>query len=385
MRVAYVLPSLRNPSGWRTLSLSLVRALYNHVEPVLIAPAEYALAARDAFPDLQVIALPATQQAALSNWRVLPRLAATLARALWGGFPPVDLVHSLEAYPTGLVGDWLARRLGRPHVLTANGTYGVVWAAQALDRRAYQGVLRRASLVCPISTGTARQMEVYFGPALQHTRVWTILIGNDFYRDVPREAVSARPLPAIPTLLSVGDVKPRKGYDLSLAAFAQVKAQLPAARYWIVGSYSQNTYYRQLQQFIAKHGLQDSVQFLGPVPDEALRRCYQEASVFILSPRQDGLHFEGFGLVYLEAGAYGLPVVGTRTGGVPDVVLDGVTGLLTEAEDVDGLAAACLRLLCEPERARQMGLANRQRAETLTWERCAGEQFQAYQQVLGAV
>jgi glycosyltransferase involved in cell wall biosynthesis len=362
----------------------MVNALRWHVEPVLFVPDEYAPAARSAFPDLPVISLPVTQQVSLANWSGLPRLAAALIRVLRGNFPPVDLVHSLEAYPTGLVGDCLARRLGRPHVLTANGTYGVVWAGQALDRLAYQGVLRRAGLVCPISTGTARQMEFYFGPALQHTRVWPILIGNDFYRDVPREVVSARSAPPVPTLLSVGDVKPRKGHDLSLAAFAQVKAQLPQARYWIVGSYSQNEYFRQMQDIIANWDLQDSVQFLGAVPDETLRRCYQDASVFILSPRQDGLHFEGFGLVYLEAGAYGLPVVGTRTGGVPDVVLDGMTGLLAEPEDVNGLAAACLRLLCEPELARQMGLANRQRAETLTWKRCADEQFQAYQQVLGA-
>lgn len=384
MRVAFVLPSLQNPSGWRTLSLSLVRALRAHVEPVLFVPGEYVQAACSAFPDLPVVSLPVTQQVALSNWRGLPRLAAALTKVLGGGFPAVDLVHSLEAYPTGLVGDWLARRLGRPHVLTANGTYGVVWAGQALDRLAYRGVLRRASLVCPISTGTARQMERYFGPALQRTRLWPVLIGNDFYQEVPPEAVSARPVPQAPTLLSVGDVKPRKGHDLSLAAFAQVKARLPEARYWIVGSTSQNGYFRQLQRFIAAHGLQDEVHFLGAVSDEALRRCYREASVFILTPRQDGLHFEGFGLVYLEAGAYGLPVIGTRTGGVPDVVLDGVTGLLAEPEDVDGIAAAALRLLCEPGLARRMGLANRQRAETLTWERCAGEQFQAYQQVLGA-
>jgi glycosyltransferase involved in cell wall biosynthesis len=201
---------------------------------------------------------------------------------------------------------------------------------------------------------------------------------------VPREAVNVRAAPQVPTLLSVGDVKPRKGHDLSLAAFARVKARLPEARYWIVGSYSQNDYFRRLQRFIAEQGLQDDVHFLGAVSDEALRRCYREASLFILTPRQDGLHFEGFGLVYLEAGAYGLPVLGTRTGGVPDVVLDGVTGLLAEPEDVDGIAAAALRLLCEPGLARQMGLANRQRAETLTWERCAAEQFQAYQQILGA-
>ena len=60
--------------------------------------------------------------------------------------PALDLVHSLEAYPTGLVGDWLARRLNRPHVLTSHGTYGVVWHEIIPDRFLYAGVLRRAAL-----------------------------------------------------------------------------------------------------------------------------------------------------------------------------------------------------------------------------------------------
>ncbi len=124
--------------------------------------------------------------------------------------------------------------------------------------------------------------------------------------------------------------------------------------------------------------------FTGAVSEADLQRYYQESSLFILTPQQDGLHFEGFGLVYLEAGAYGLPVVATRTGGVPDAVREGETGFLLEPEDVDGIAAAILRLLKDNELSRQMGRKNRTWAEYLTWERCAQEQFQAYQELLSS-
>jgi glycosyltransferase involved in cell wall biosynthesis len=77
-----------------------------------------------------------------------------------------------------------------------------------------------------------------------------------------------------------------------------------------------------------------------------------------------------------------LPVVATRSGGVPDAVVDGETGLLCEEGDVDGIAAAILRLLGDEELARRMGLANRDWAETLTWERTIEEQLKLYEEVL---
>jgi glycosyltransferase involved in cell wall biosynthesis len=134
---------------------------------------------------------------------------------------------------------------------------------------------------------------------------------------------------------------------------------------------------------VAKLELKD-VFFLGAVSDAELRELYRKASVFVLTPQQEGLHFEGFGLVYLEAGAYGLPVVGTSSGGVPDAVQDGVTGLLVDPQDVEGAAQALLRLLHNPELRREMGRANRRLSEALTWERCAAEYDRAYRSVLEA-
>ncbi len=381
VRVAYVLPGLQNPSGWRSYARGFLKTVRAFVEPVLFVAAQDLAEARQLFPDLPIFSLPTTQRAAMSSPDGLRRLLFCYQQIRQGQWIDVDLVHSLEAYPTGLVGHWLARRLGKPHLLTSHGTYGAIWRDILPDRWFYQAVLRNCAMVCPVSQGTAQIMKSCFGSALEHTPVKAILNGNDHWQRVPQSLALLRKPAAVPTLLSVGDVKPRKGYHLSLRAFAIVKSQLPTARYWIVGRCEPNRYYQQLERLLSELNLGD-VTFFGAVSDEEMSLCYQEAAVFVLAPQFEGLQFEGFGLVFLEAGAYGLPVVATRTGGVSDAVQDGQTGLLVEAGDVDGLANALLRLLTDAELARRLGQANRGWAETLTWERTAAEYALAYQEIM---
>ncbi len=381
MRVAYILPSLRKPGGWRSHALAFLGAIAAHVQPVIFVARAEADEARALFPHYPIFSLPATQMPQAGRLRRWLSLALGYVVLRRGRLPRVDLVHSLEAYPSGLLGHWLARRLGCPHILTAHGTYGVIWRQYPLDRGLYQNVLRQASLICPVSEATARRMRECFPAPLAETPIRVILNGNHFTHAISRAEVWERPSPPIPTLLTVGDVKPRKGQHLSLAAFARVKERLPSARYWIVGNYSHNAYFLNLQRFIQERGLQD-VTFMGTVSDEALKDLFRRASLFVLTPQEESDHFEGFGLVYLEAGAYGLPVVGTRCGGVGEAVREGVTGLLAEPNDVEGIAEAILRLLTEAELAQRMGRENRLWAETLTWERNAAEFFRAYQEVL---
>jgi phosphatidylinositol alpha-1,6-mannosyltransferase len=381
MNVAYILPSLQKASGWRSHAIAFLGAIADHASPHLLVSAADFKEAQQLFPQWPIFSLPVTQAAVMGSfhgmrllmetWRALDRLR----------LPAVDLVHSLEAYPTGLVGDWLARRLKRPHLLTSHGTYGVVWHDYFPDRFVYRGVLQRAGLVCPVSQGTARLMVQYFGSALKATKIHPILNGNNFYQHVPPSQALERQPPAIPTLLTVGDIKPRKGQHVSLAAFAEVKAKLPEARYYFAGRHKNNDYFQQLQQFVSQQKLVD-VSFLGTISDEALQKLFRQTSVFVLAAQQAGLHFEGFGLVYLEAGAYGLPVIGTRSGGVADAVKEGETGLLVEPQDVNGLAGAMLRLLQDADLAQRLGRANRHWAETLTWERNATEHAQVYQDLL---
>lgn len=384
MKIAYVLPYLQKPTGWRNHSTAFIKAIQEHVEPVLfVAAADYEIS-QSLFSGLRIYPLPVTQLASLATRRGLRNLAASYWKIAKSTYPAVDLVHSLEAYPTGLVGAWLAQKKHCPHAITTHGTYGVVWAERRLDRLAYEQTLRKTRLICPVSHGTARMVHQYFARALANTCVRPILNGNPYHKTISRETAFNRSFPVIPTLITVGDIKPRKGHHLSLAAFARVKAQIPQARYRIVGNFKiSDPYFQQLQQYIASQQLND-VAFLGVVSDADLRRYYLEASLFVLTPQQEGLHFEGFGLVYLEAGAYGLPVVATRTGGVPDAVKDGQTGFLANPGEVEEIANAITRLLSEPELCRRMGRANRQWAEMLTWERCAREQYLVYQDLFTA-
>ena len=207
--------------------------------------------------------------------------------------------------------------------------------------------------------------------------------GNNFYQVVPREEATQRILSPVPSILTVGAIKPRKGQELGLKAFALLKAWIPQCRYTLVGQPQDVSYYEKLKAFVKDRQLRD-VTFLGKVSDQELREQYRQASVLLVPSQQVGLRFEGFGLVCLEAGAHGLPVVATRTGGIPEAVIDGQTGTLVDPGSPEEMARALHRILTDPSLARRMGLAGRKRAETLTWDLCACRQLAVYQSVAGA-
>jgi phosphatidylinositol alpha-1,6-mannosyltransferase len=384
MRVGFILPAIEKPSGWRSYALGLIRALGKEVEAVLFVAAKEAKAARQDFPNLPIIPLPSTQSASLRSVGGAFRLWQTF-RSLRSRRLALDLVHSLEAYPSGLVGHWLANRCACPHILTVHGTYGVIWVTSFFDRLLYRQVLRSAAHLCPVSQATAQRMREVFGDVIRGVPLTPVLNGNDFTQQVAAEVVSQRRLPHSPSLLSVGEVKPRKGYHIALQVFANLQKELPSLRYEIVGFYPHNAYTRSLEKRIEDDGLK-GVTFHGEVSQSELARLYRQASLFLLTP-QDGpgrkpYPFEGFGLVYLEAGAYGLPVIATNCGGVAEAVRDGETGFLLPQDDVEGMTRAAHRLLRDEELNLRMGQANRRWAEKLTWSRTAEQILAIYRQVM---
>lgn len=385
MRTGFVIPSLQDPSGWRTAAVGMISALgeLGCIEPVLIVSRQDAPAAEQLFPDLEVFALPGIQDMCFSRARTWPTLLATRLEVRRGPFPRLDLVHSLDAYPTGLVGHWLAQCREIPHVLTALGTYSVLWAGKPLDRQAYSRVLSRASLICPISEGTAELMRKYFPRPLARTPTRVVHLGTDLTATIPKAVAWDRQPAPEPFLLSVAAIKPRKGLDLTISAFSAVEKEFPSARLIIVGDPGNGSYKRHLLEHARLLGAKN-VTFLDNVEQDKLEGLYRAASLFVLTPRMEGLSFEGFGLVYLEAGAFGLPIVATMSGGVPDAVRSGITGFL-EPEDPECISAAMLRILRDPELARTLGRANRKHSETLTWRRFAVNQVAAYRTFLPSI
>lgn len=165
-------------------------------------------------------------------------------------------------------------------------------------------------------------------------------------------------------ILTVAKLKERKGIDTSLMAFKYVKEKINDVKYIIIGSGNPMIY----QPIISRLGLKD-VYFLGPVSDEELAMYYQLCDVFVMTPKKFGMDVEGFGLVYLEAGAAGKPVVASASGGVVDVIRHMENGLLVPERDPVATADAILKVLNDDELAKKLGARGRQIAREYSWEK----------------
>ena len=168
-------------------------------------------------------------------------------------------------------------------------------------------------------------------------------------------------------ILTVARLNPRKG---QLEVINALKALPPGQRdtleYWLVGAHGKENYDTLLNQAAAEAGF--TVRFLGDIPDEKLGEIYAQADIFAMTSMPHKHSVEGFGLVYLEAGAHGLPVVAHDIGGVPEAVIHDYSGLLVAPGDRTALTAAFAQLLGDASLRRRLGEAGRARALARSWQ-----------------
>jgi phosphatidyl-myo-inositol dimannoside synthase len=157
-----------------------------------------------------------------------------------------------------------------------------------------------------------------------------------------------------PVVVCVSRVVRRKGQDTLLKAWPQVLGKVRDAALLIVGG---GPYSAQLRRYTERSRLTPSVHFTGPVPGDELPAHYAAGDVFAMPcrTRRGGLDVEGLGIVYLEASATGLPVVGGDSGGAPDAILEGESGYVVPGRDAGALAERLVALLSDPDAARAMG------------------------------
>lgn len=191
----------------------------------------------------------------------------------------------------------------------------------------------------------------------------------------PRPEAASPHDPAAPALLSVSRLDDDyKGHRVVLAALPAILARHPRARWVVVGDGALRT---ELTRAAAEAGLADHVDFRGFVSAAERTQLLASSDVFVLPSRvpQGGRGGEGFGIVYIEAAAHGLPVVAGRAGGVTDAVedadqvTDGGTGLLVDAADPEAVAGAVLRILADPELAERLRQRGPRWAENFAVER----------------
>jgi len=159
-------------------------------------------------------------------------------------------------------------------------------------------------------------------------------------------------------ILSIGALKPRKGYHISIPAFALAKKQIPNLKYKIVGSQEDIYYFSKLKKLALKYRVEKDLEFLSGISDKELSDLYSRASLFILTSVNLDHHFEGFGLVFLEAAAAGLPVIGTLGNGIEDAVKDGYNGILVPQGDVKKVADAMVEIINNKVKWQEMSKAS---------------------------
>ena len=270
---------------------------------------------------------------------VLPSLAAGIATR----HPLIALVHHPLAFEFGLSEE-----------------------QAALLKQSETEALRHASGVIANSPATARDLNRHYGVPID--RIDVVLPGTDRSVHQQEQSQITHGKRDAVRLLSVGSIIPRKGFHDLLAALAPLAA-LP----WtlsIAGDTTRNAAaFAQLAGDITRFGFEGRVQVLGAVSDSELEVLYTQADVFVLASL-----FEGYGMVYAEAMAYGLPIIATTGGAIPDTVPSDA-GLLVGPGDVPALTLALKTVIEDaPYRARLSRGALRAAAKQPTWDQAA-EQF----------
>jgi phosphatidylinositol alpha-1,6-mannosyltransferase len=321
----------------------------------------------------------ATRLRTLNGLLLWTARAAALERRARPGF-----VWCAELKPAAYPARWLRARRAVPYGVIVHGT----------ELLLLQAKMRRS----PWRRWTARQLLGSAAVVVANSR-WTADLARSVLEGVERPAlardVRVVPLGTTPTrfrpgidprpirekyglaggpwLLTVSRLDAHKGIDTVIAALPAVRAAFPdaAPRYAVAGVGPQQT---RLARLAAELGLSEVVRFLGFVPEEDLPALYNAVDLYVGASRRVDLLAEGVGIALVEASASGRAVVGGRSGGVPDAVRDGETGILVDPEHPAAVAAGITRLLADAELRGRMGAAGRRAVETYyNWDRVAGD------------
>lgn len=276
-----------------------------------------------------------------------------------------DVIHCLDGYPYALY----AAGSARPFFVNGIGTYSVaplenVWKGIFL-KRAYA----KARQIFCISRFTQAEIEKRTG--LLNLSVVHLAVDLEKFKSLDQERNRMM-------VVGVGALKRRKGYHVAIAAIDTVRRELPAVKYIIVGRREQTGYGRELEGEIARRGLENNIEFAGDISDKQLVELYNQSRVFLLLPVNSENHFEGFGLVFLEAAACGLPVIGTMNNGDEDAINNGANGFLVPQNDPEAAAEALTKLLKDHRLWQNFSHAGAGFAKTFSWEKTVDHYLQAY-------
>ncbi len=287
-----------------------------------------------------------------------PRVARNLARIIRES--NIDVAAFGAAAPLGLLSASMKKAGVRKTVALTHG-HEVWWAkvfpfnyalrkiGSSIDSLTYLGEFTQQAIARSLSKASAQKM-VKIAP------------GIDVEHFSPQDSTQLRKelkLDNKRVIVSVGRLVHRKGQDHLIQALPEILKSVPDAHILMVG---QGPYLSHLKKLVHNLNLAEHVSFIGRIQYAQLPQYICAGDIFAMPSRSRffGLEVEGLGIVYLEASACGLPVIAGSSGGAPDAVVNGVTGIIVDGENNQEIAAAAIKMLQDLDGSKAMGLAGRE-------------------------
>jgi len=283
----------------------------------------------------------------------------------------ISLLAVGNILPLGYVAYLIKIFKKKPYTVFTHG-YDIMLAACSVWKKFWaKFILKNACQIFANSQFTKAQIIKHYQIAENKIKIVYPGVAEELIKkaETTREAIqypiSANSISQFPNfpisqfhLLTVARLQARKGLDTAIESLPSVIKIISNLKYTIVGEGPDRS---RLQTIVKQLNLASYVEFAGAKNQDELIEYYRQADIFILTPRQIGPDVEGFGIVYLEANLFGLPVIGSKTGGVPEAVLDNQTGLLVKPQNSKELAKAIIRLYQNANWRRQLGRQGRER------------------------
>lgn len=275
----------------------------------------------------------------------------------------VNIIHCGHVLSTGIIGLILKFTVKKPYIVYTFAADILEFQKYKLIDRLMLIILKNAYKIISISDFTKRKLIERGIESKKIVKISPCIDLAKFNPDISPEGIIKKyDLQDKKAILTIARLVKRKGHDFVIKAFPKVLEKAPNAVYLIVGD---GPYLNELKKIVRNLRLENEVIFAGSVSNEKTAEYYNACDVFIMANREikERGDIEGFGIVFLEANACGKPVIGGRSGGAVEAIVDGETGLLLDSENALEIADNLINLLINPEYAKALGKRGRLRIE----------------------
>lgn len=299
----------------------------------------------------------------LPNWKYsqLPRGILPL---LWSIYliikERIDVIHCGDFFPGAAIGLILKKIMGKPFVYYVHEK-GRIWYSQYRFQPKFRKIiLRNADRI--VAACSYAEQGVKEDLDENKEKVFKITPGVDFEKfkpdPMPNKTWQDLDLINRKVILTIGRLVERKGQDTVIRAMPIILREVPDAVYLVAG---RGPHELVLRRLVEELNVQNNVRFLGFVRNQELPKLYGVCDLFVMINRETAQDaHEGFGMVFTEASASGKPVIGGKSGGTGDSIVDGFTGYRVDPYNVDEVAACIIKVLKDPELARTLGRNGRE-------------------------